>query len=577
MIHFFLRSLVLLPALFLAQAASLQAQNMAEVVYKVYPYCANGNDPRNTVEDVRVSVYVDRKLLRPTGGFFEEALHFLRVVAEPKEGTGSATGKFFIKKIEWMKCAAGVNGNGEIIESRVFDSNEAAMTVNIDNAGGAKACFKAVIYVDKCGGGTKVEEAKVKLITTATQKPYKEEKPTNKIAVMIGDEKLPVDIDGTGFVKLPPKKTTFRVQWEGEGMSDPGKVTLRNTKTNSTIEVPPLPNRIAYIHEYAFDLSQFAGTENLYDYEIRINMIYEPRGTVNEVRVVGLVPGVSVHKAGAPDEAWTEAKNDMVLQQGDEISCDPDGGILLQFADNSTVMVRQTTQLKIASFFTEGGVVKTEILLKMGEVAAKVHKSEATKSDFVIRPPGGPGSVRGTIYAMQYDPSSSTTVVRVEEGLVDFSPVMAPGTKISLQAGQQVSVSGSRVGAVMPFTGKIDFKLPVKATPTLQAGIPDKKIPEKDWPNDLSGTWLLTQEGYTGKLIIRQEGKNITATINWDNHQKATVESFSFFTNSMLFTLDYESGLRGYYDGKLDESGKKMEGECLSNKGTSSRWSAVRQ
>ena len=36
--------------------------------------------------------------------------------------------------------------------------------------------------------------------------------------------------------------------------------------------------------------------------------------------------------------------------------------------------------LQIASFFTEGGVVRTEILLKMGKVAAKVNKSEATKS-----------------------------------------------------------------------------------------------------------------------------------------------------------------------------------------------------
>ena len=121
---------------------------------------------------------------------------------------------------------------------------------------------------------------------------------------------------------------------------------------------------------------------------------------INELRCVSVSAedpqSAMYHREGAPDDEWLPLTKGTVLKQGDEISFDPDGAATLAFADNSTVVVRNTTQLKIASFFTEGGVVRTEILLKMGEVAAKVNKSEATKSDFAPpKSPTGTSSVRG--------------------------------------------------------------------------------------------------------------------------------------------------------------------------------------
>ena len=85
----------------------------------------------------------------------------------------------------------------------------------------------------------------------------------------------------------------------------------------------------------------------------------------NEVRVVKVCPDVQFHKGGTPADAWLPVEKGTVLKAGDEISCDPDGSVVLAFADNSTVTVWDTTQLKIASFFTEGGVVRTKILLAM--------------------------------------------------------------------------------------------------------------------------------------------------------------------------------------------------------------------
>jgi hypothetical protein len=101
---------------------------------------------------------------------------------------------------------------------------------------------------------------------------------------------------------------------------------------------------------------------------------------INEVRVVSVVPDVQYHPAGCPPDTWIEVQRDTVLKQGDEISCDPDGSVTLAFADNSVVVVSDTTQLKIASFFTEGGVIRTEILLRMGKIAALVRATTTGRS-----------------------------------------------------------------------------------------------------------------------------------------------------------------------------------------------------
>ena len=83
---------------------------------------------------------------------------------------------------------------------------------------------------------------------------------------------------------------------------------------------------------------------------------------VNEVRVLAVQPGAVVHRAGTEPDCILDLTREMVLHQGDEIGVDPDGSVTLQFTDLSTTVVRNTTQLKIASYFTEGGVVRTEIV-----------------------------------------------------------------------------------------------------------------------------------------------------------------------------------------------------------------------
>lgn len=153
---------------------------------------------------------------------------------------------------------------------------------------------------------------------------------------------------------------------------------------------------------------------------------------INEVHVVNVQPDAQFHKGGSPADAWLPLEKDTVLKAGDEITTDPDGAVTLAFADNSTVVVRNTTQLKIGSFFTEGGVVRTEILLKMGEVAACINKSEATKSDFRIKSPTGVSSVRGARdFATSDRRASVSAATRIGEALTAFYD---PGSRTTLFA-----------------------------------------------------------------------------------------------------------------------------------------------
>ncbi len=169
---------------------------------------------------------------------------------------------------------------------------------------------------------------------------------------------------------------------------------------------------------------------------------------LKEVRVVCVDGDVQYHREGSPTDQWQPLEKDLVLKAGDEVSCDPDGFTVLAFADNSTVTVRNTTQLKIASFFSEGGVVRTQILLKMGEVAATVNKTETTKSDFKIKSPTSVSSVRGTVFTVFYDPGSHTSITSVTRGIVAVDPAKPGLATAEVPAGKEVEVTATAVSSL---------------------------------------------------------------------------------------------------------------------------------
>ena len=156
------------------------------------------------------------------------------------------------------------------------------------------------------------------------------------------------------------------------------------------------------------------------------------------------------HKGGTPADAWYPIGPDTVLKPGDEITTEPDGEITMAFADNSKVTLSNLTAFNVGSFFTEGGVTRVEILLKMGEVAAKVHKSEATKSDFRIKSPTGTISVRGTKFSASYDPGSRTSIAAVTEHSVVVTPAKRPKLAVTVPAGKEVEFTATSVSPLAP-------------------------------------------------------------------------------------------------------------------------------
>jgi hypothetical protein len=171
---------------------------------------------------------------------------------------------------------------------------------------------------------------------------------------------------------------------------------------------------------------------------------------LKEIRVVAVQPDVAYHCEGEPATVWHEVEKDMVLHQGDEISCDPDGSVTLAFADNSTVVVRNTTQLKIASFFAEGGWVRTQILLRMGEVAATVNKSATTKSDFKIKMGTWGAGVSGTIFKVFYDPVTRSGITSVTRGAVTVDPTRPGLATVLVPAGKEVEVTPTAISPLAP-------------------------------------------------------------------------------------------------------------------------------
>jgi hypothetical protein len=159
--------------------------------------------------------------------------------------------------------------------------------------------------------------------------------------------------------------------------------------------------------------------------------------------IAGEPDGVSVRYADGP---WTTATAGMTLCAGHELATTPDDTATIEFADGSTTELRPASVVKITSYLRTSGLVKTELLLRVGEVASEVKKTAIWKSDFSIRSPTATASVRGTVFSMLYDAGSNTSVVSVTEGSVAVDAVASKD--VVLGPGQEVEVGARRTSGV---------------------------------------------------------------------------------------------------------------------------------
>jgi FecR protein len=165
----------------------------------------------------------------------------------------------------------------------------------------------------------------------------------------------------------------------------------------------------------------------------------------NAVGVVSLTPEVSFRRGQG---GWQDLHLGQQLFEGDEIAADPDGTAVLRFADGTTVTIYPTSQLKIASYFTQGGIVRSQILDTIGRASATVNKEQSTRSDFTIRTPTAVTSSRGTIFSVYYD--GAVSIVSVQRGVVDVTPSNRSLPQVLVPAGKEVGVSAKSETKTVP-------------------------------------------------------------------------------------------------------------------------------
>ena len=151
-----------------------------------------------------------------------------------------------------------------------------------------------------------------------------------------------------------------------------------------------------------------------------------------------------------PGADWQEAFEGMRLDAQDEIHTGPDSEATLLFPDGSTVVVHELSRIRMGGLLKEDTRFKIEILMKMGEISAKVKPQEVIGSGFSVRTPTATAGVRGTVFTTRFDEKTQTATVSVTEGSVLVTPTNTAHQPVMLRANQEVEVAQNSVSAIRP-------------------------------------------------------------------------------------------------------------------------------
>lgn len=119
------------------------------------------------------------------------------------------------------------------------------------------------------------------------------------------------------------------------------------------------------------------------------------RGSAAGVKVLDVTGEVELSPGGDDTLAFALTGGETV-NEADRIVTGMESQARLQFADNSTVVVGELTDMKVALFNDAGGAIQTRLWLRGGEVSASVNKSVDRPSDFTVKTPTATAGVRGT-------------------------------------------------------------------------------------------------------------------------------------------------------------------------------------
>jgi hypothetical protein len=99
-----------------------------------------------------------------------------------------------------------------------------------------------------------------------------------------------------------------------------------------------------------------------------------------------------------PGRDWTPAAAGQKLVSGDDVLTGADSEATIAFPGGDQVVIRELTDLAIGTLLRESGRQKVRVLLKVGEIGAKIEPRRTLQPDFSIRTPTATASVRGTVF-----------------------------------------------------------------------------------------------------------------------------------------------------------------------------------
>lgn len=127
--------------------------------------------------------------------------------------------------------------------------------------------------------------------------------------------------------------------------------------------------------------------------------------------------GGKVMVKAAPATEWADAKLGQPLQVNDAVKTGDDGKAVLQFADKSSVSLKQKTEITVEELVWEQAMHKVGITMNAGQLRTIVQKVD-TPSEFKVKTANAVCGARGTIFYVTF--ADGTTKVYVAEGMIEL-------------------------------------------------------------------------------------------------------------------------------------------------------------
>ncbi len=298
-------------------------------------------------------------------------------------------------------------------------------------------------------------------------------------------------------------------------------------------------------------------------------------------KLVALTGTVEIH---LPGRAWQRVTAGMDLPTNASIHTSFKSTATIQLANGEIVTIDDLSMLSMQ----EATSAQLVLLLTIGHITATAPTTrERGISSFEVKTATTALSVRGTVFSVSYDPQAQSSIVSVQEGIVDVTPTNPSLQPVTLQAGQQVQVTSSSISPVTsngspPASGGTPPPPPPSGGPSVGGSVlqiaealdtdhnnkiddDEIKTADVDWTTgqDIAGTNFTIGDDAMKQLFqmwvtggsIAAAGISAAGAIPASSLQVRSIEARTLDTHSVRFVAEGQ-GITGVEAQIFDLSGK---------------------